>query len=165
MDSQSINVSEYACDCLNIIPAIVALTDLDGKLVYVNKRFQEVTKYHYDDVSGRNPRILKSGKILDDTYDSLWSTITEGKIWKGEFLNKTKDDKLIWETATISPVWDKQDKNKVIEAVKDEYSLSVATIIDQQGVHNTIDLTLNCMTTDEAKNIEVKVRLTDIYIY
>jgi PAS domain S-box-containing protein len=88
----------------------VLVTDVEGTITYVNPRFSEVTGYHYREVLGENPRILKSEKVKYETYVDLWQTIKEGKVWRGEFINKTKDGKLYWELASISPVVDEEGR-------------------------------------------------------
>lgn len=95
---------------VNQSPSIIVMTDVIGNVEYVNPRFTEVTGYSLDQVKNKNPRILKSGEMTDEEYSELWSTITSGKIWKGEFLNRKKNGELYWEGATVGPVFD-ENKN------------------------------------------------------
>ena len=83
----------------------VVVTDLKGKIVYVNPSFTELTGYSIKEVVGKNPRILKSGLHQKEFYEELWKTITSGKAWKGEFLNRRKDGSRFWMAARISPVF------------------------------------------------------------
>ncbi len=85
-------------------PASVIITNTNGIIEYVNPKFTKVTGYSFDEVIGKNPRILKSGVTTDDEYKSLWETIRDGKEWKGEFHNVKKSGEVFWELATISPV-------------------------------------------------------------
>ena len=85
-------------------PAIVLITDLEGNIEYVNPKFIDITGYSGDEVIGKNPRFLKSGKTPKETYITLWETIKAGKEWRGEFLNKKKNGDLYWEFAHISPI-------------------------------------------------------------
>ena len=85
-------------------PAAVVITDREGNIEYVNPKFTELTGYSSEEVIGQNPRILQSGKMQRDTYEELWQTILEGRVWRGEFLNKKKNGELYWEDASISPV-------------------------------------------------------------
>jgi two-component system CheB/CheR fusion protein len=87
-------------------PVSVIITDLQGQIEYVNSHFTMVSGYLPEDVIGQNPRILKSGKVPDNVYKELWETITAGREWKGELLDKRKDGELYWEYATISPIRD-----------------------------------------------------------
>ncbi len=87
-------------------PVSVMITDTTGALEYVNPAFTEVTGYEPEDVIGKNPRILKSGQTPAATYEDLWSTITAGRIWRGEFGNRAKDGRIYWERASIAPIRD-----------------------------------------------------------
>jgi|GEM_PF-1228821 len=89
-------------------PAVIAITDLNGNLEYVNPKFTELTGYTSEEAVRKNPKILKSGDQPDEIYKELWATITSGKIWRGEFHNRKKNGELFWEAASISPILDKQ---------------------------------------------------------
>lgn len=85
-------------------PAIVAITDKFGSIKYVNPKFTEVTGYSSSEVIGKNPRILKSGFLREEQYETLWKTITSGESWRGEFQNRKKDGTFYWEASSIAPV-------------------------------------------------------------
>lgn len=82
----------------------VMITDIEGKIEYVNPRFSDVTGYRRDEVIGQNPRILKSGYMPEEHARGLWATIKAGREWHGEFYNKKKNGELYWEHASISPI-------------------------------------------------------------
>ncbi|MBN2174013.1 MAG: PAS domain S-box protein [Bacteroidales bacterium] len=89
-------------------PAMVIITDLDGKIEYVNPKFTETTGYSLSEIKGRNPKILKSGSTPLETYNNLWKTIKAGKDWSGQFLNRKKNGELYWESANIFPLKDEK---------------------------------------------------------
>ena len=93
----------------------VIITDTDGNIQYVNPAFEKITGYSRDEVIGKNPRILKSGKHDKKFYENLWNTILSGKTWNGEFVNKRKDGTLYIERASISPV--KDDSGRIINFI------------------------------------------------
>ncbi len=107
---------------LNASANVIVITDLLGKIVWANKAFEKLTGYKLDEIIGQNPRILKSGIHDVSFYKSLWETISKGKIWEGEILNKKKDGTLFYEQMTITPV--KNIKNEVVNyiAVKQDIS-------------------------------------------
>jgi PAS domain S-box-containing protein len=88
-------------------PISIVITDLDGNIEYVNKKFSETVGYQTEFVIGKNPNILSTGKTSNKEYKKLWDTVLSGKVWTGEFLNKRKDNSLYWEHATIAPIFDK----------------------------------------------------------
>jgi len=89
-------------------PSVIAITDLNGDLEYVNPRFTELTGYTSEEAMGQSPRILKSGEHSDKMYKDMWETISSGKEWRGELLNKKKNGELYWEATSISPIFDRQ---------------------------------------------------------
>ncbi len=99
--------------------ASIVITDLEGKIEYVNKAFEEETGYKREEVIGKKTNILKSNYHHEEYYKKMWKTITSGKTWEGEFYNKRKDGTYYWERAIISPIRD--EKNRIIKyiAIKD----------------------------------------------
>ncbi|MEA4975938.1 MAG: PAS domain S-box protein [Paludibacter sp.] len=85
-------------------PVSVVITDLDANIEYVNKKFSDLTGYLFDELIGRNPRVLKSGEHPRAFYANLWNTLKSGEVWKGEFHNRKKNGDLFWELASISPI-------------------------------------------------------------
>jgi len=101
-------------------PTSIVITDIHGKIEYVNPKFTQVTGYTMEEVRGKNPNILKSGETSNEEYRNLWETITAGNAWRGEFRNKKKNGEFFWEMASISPV--KNQENVIINfvAVKED---------------------------------------------
>ncbi|MBI3124040.1 MAG: PAS domain S-box protein [Ignavibacteriales bacterium] len=85
-------------------PATIIITDENGNIEYVNKKFTEITGYSFSEAIGKNPKILKSGHSNVKIYQDLWQKIKAGEEWRGEFCNKKKNGELYWESASISPV-------------------------------------------------------------
>jgi two-component system NtrC family sensor kinase len=98
----------------------VVIADLRGNITYVNRRFTECTGYSFEEVSGRNPRILKSGYSSAADYKQMWATIVQGGEWRGEFKNRKKNGELYWELAVISPIKDENGKPTHFLAVKED---------------------------------------------
>ena len=98
----------------------IVITDLQGRIEYVNPAFEKVSGYSSAEAIGQNPRILKSGEQPTSFYRNLWETVTSGQIWRGEFHNRRKDGSLYWEAATISPVLN--DRREIVRfiAVKED---------------------------------------------
>ena len=84
----------------------ILITDTDGRIIYVNPAFTTTTGYSREEVIGKNPKILKSGRHDDAFYAGLWKTISRGEKWQGVFINKRKNKTLYYEKAIIFPVKD-----------------------------------------------------------
>ena len=101
-------------------PSSVVITDLDGKIEYVNPRFTEITGYTKEEALGQPTSIMKSGEHAREFYKILWDSIRSGKEWRGEFLNRRKDGSTFWEMASISPVRNDLDQITHYIAIKDD---------------------------------------------
>lgn len=101
-------------------PVSAVITDRNGIIEYVNPKFCEVTGYDLNEVIGKNPRILKSGEHGIGHYKNMWSKITSGKNWYGEFKNKKKDGSYYWESASISPLLDDEGQISHFVAIKED---------------------------------------------
>lgn len=83
--------------------AIVAITDGDGTITKVNENFCKISKYSHEELVGENLRILKSGYHQSKFYLEQWETISNGRIWQGEFKNRAKDNSFYWVKTIIIP--------------------------------------------------------------
>ncbi len=120
----------------------IVMTDAHGTILYVNPRFEETSGYSRDEALGQNPRMLKSGVMGQEHYRHLWETISSGRVWRGEFLNRRKDGSLYWETATIAPVVDDSGRITNYIAIKEDITArkeaeeSLLTYASQLERHN-----------------------------
>jgi two-component system cell cycle sensor histidine kinase/response regulator CckA len=87
-------------------PVSIVITDARGTIVYVNENFTVASGYTREEALGENPRIMKSGMQSEEFYEDLWSTVTAGREWTGEFVNRRKDGSLFRESVIIAPVVD-----------------------------------------------------------
>ena len=101
-------------------PVSVVVTDKNGFIEYVNPKFSALTGYSLDEVKGKNPRVLQSGKHSLSFYKELWETILSGNEWKGEFHNKKKNGELYIESAIISPIFNRHGEVTYFVAVKED---------------------------------------------
>ncbi|MBI5917764.1 MAG: EAL domain-containing protein [Nitrosomonadales bacterium] len=85
-------------------PESIVITDLEANIEYVNQSFVNNTGYRPEEVLGKNPNILHSGKTPQATFDDLWRKLTAGQTWEGELHNQRRDGSQYTEQAIISPI-------------------------------------------------------------
>ncbi len=132
-------------------PNSIVITDLDGKIEYVNSMFTAITGYSIDEALGQNPRILKSDETPQSTYDDMWEHLIRGDKWHGELINRRKDKSIYVESVTISPV--KQSDGKITNymAIKED-------ITDKKRAESYIE---NLAHFDQLTGLPNRVMLND----
>lgn len=90
--------------------AIVAETDLRGRITYVNQKFIEISKYSREELIGQDHRILNSRYHDKSFFIDLWRTISRGEVWHGEVKNRSKNGEYYWVDTTIYPIKNAFDK-------------------------------------------------------
>jgi len=86
----------------------VMIVNREGLIEYVNPAFEKITGYAVEEVFGKSPRILRSGRHGDEFYRRVWKTILQGEAFHDTFINRRKDGLLYYEEKTITPLKDEQ---------------------------------------------------------
>lgn len=85
-------------------PVSIIILDIRGNIEYINSKFSEVTGYSSEEIITSKPNLLLTQMLSLPEKRAIWDTITSGYEWKGEFQHKSKDNKIIWESASVSPI-------------------------------------------------------------
>lgn len=110
----------------------VMITDVGGSIQYVNPAFLRLTGYAADEVLGRNPSILKSGRHDKAYYDEMWAVLKRGESWSAHIVNRRKDGTLYDQAATISPVRDARGATAYYISVIRDDSKERAALLEKE---------------------------------
>lgn len=91
----------------------IMVTDLHGKIISVNPAFTTVTGFTEEEIIGKTPNVLKSGKQPKEFYEDLWQKIESEGFWQGQIWNKRKDGSNYLQWLTISAI--KNDSGDIVQ--------------------------------------------------
>ena len=88
----------------------ILITDANANIIRVNQAFQNITGYNTDEVVGKNPRILSSGRHPKEFYANMWQQLLDSGTWTGEIWDRRKNGEIYPKWVTITAVKDGSGK-------------------------------------------------------
>lgn len=105
---------------MSSVSSAICLTDLNGKIEWINPAFSKMSGYETEEIIGGNMNIVKSDKQPENVFVEMWQSILAGEIWRGEVINKSKDGNYYTIDQKITPIRDAKNKITHFVAVQDD---------------------------------------------
>jgi PAS domain S-box-containing protein len=90
--------------------SIVSITDVEGNITYANQKFMDVTGFNNSELLGNKHDIINADFHDEEFYRDMWKTISSGRVWHGEIVNRAKDGRQVWMNTTIVPFMDESGR-------------------------------------------------------
>lgn len=117
---QSLRLQSVA---LNAAANAIVISDENGIIQWVNAAFTTMTGYRADEVIEQNNNLLLFGLQDEAFYQNLWNVLRQGRVWRGELLNRRKDGTLYFEEQVITPVRDEKGRIFRYISIKQDITL------------------------------------------
>ncbi len=134
--------------------AIVAVTDPKGKITYASDKFCAISKFDRSELIGQSHDLVNSEHHPKSFYDDIWRTISSGKLWRGQILNRAKDGTPYWVDTSIVPFKDAQGK----------ISQYIGVRTDVTHIKETLTTLERHQENQSVLNDLLQMSLTDMYL-
>ena len=85
---------------------IISRTDLDGRIIYVNADFVEISGYQESELLGQAHSIIRHPEMPAQVFADLWNDLKAERPWIGVMHNRCKNGDAYWVLAHVSPIWE-----------------------------------------------------------
>ncbi len=133
--------------------AIVSISDVSGKITYVNDKFCEISGYRREELLGRNHRIVKSTAHHDGFFRDMWRTIANGAVWQGMIENRTKGGAPYWVQTTIMPLLNERGKPEQYISIRTDVSERIRAQKGLAHFKHILDQTLDSVFLFDAQTL------------
>jgi PAS domain S-box-containing protein len=128
--------------------AIVAITDVMGRMISVNDKLCEISGYSRAELLGQNSRMLNSGWHPKEFFRELYRTISAGKVWHGEIRNRAKNGSFYWTQTSITPFLGDDGKPQKYIAIRTDITLLKQTELELQRHQDQLEQRVQQKTAD-----------------
>ena len=86
---------------------IVSKTDINGRITYVNKKFEDISGFKKEELLGKSHNIIRHKDVPDEVFKDVWNTILNKKTWKGLIKNRKKNGETYYVESVVKPILDR----------------------------------------------------------
>ncbi|MCM8537964.1 MAG: PAS domain S-box protein [Lentisphaeraceae bacterium] len=130
--------------------SIIAVTDLNGVISYVNQKFCDISQYTKEELIGKTHKIVWSGYHPPEFFAEMWKQISTGKVWRQEICNLAKDGSIYWVDTTIVPFVDDKGKPYQYLAIRNE---TTDKILMRKALEDLLDLSIEKNDKNSLKRV------------
>lgn len=148
-------------EALATAPSAVFITDASGRIEWVNDAFTELSGYPAERAIGATPRLLSSGRQTPEVYEELWDTLADGRVWRGELVNRNAEGHDYVVSQTITPVRGEGGRSTHFVAIQEDITERVRTQREldasRQRLQALFDTALDAiaLTDDQGRYLDV----------
>ncbi|MCM8531590.1 MAG: PAS domain S-box protein [Lentisphaeraceae bacterium] len=135
--------------------SIIAVTDLNGVISYVNQKFCDISQYSKEELIGKTHKIVWSGYHSSEFFGDMWKQISSGTVWRQEICNRAKDGSLYWVDTTIVPFVDDKGKPYQYLAIRNE---TTDKILMRKALEDLLDLSIGQNDKNSLKRVCERLR-------
>ncbi|HEB92389.1 MAG TPA: PAS domain S-box protein [Gammaproteobacteria bacterium] len=133
--------------------AVVSITEVNGKITYVNDKFCDVSGYRREELLGRNHRIVKSAAHSEDFFRDMWRVIATGDTWQGMIENRTREGVSYWVQTTIMPLLNERGKPEQYISIRTDVSERIRAQKGLAHFKHILDQTLDCVFLFDSRTL------------
>lgn len=115
------------------VASIVSKTDLKGKITYVNDSFVKISGYSKEELLNKHHNILRSANVPAKTFEDMWKTIKDKKVWTGEIENINKKGMPYFVQATVIPILNV--RGEVSEFIALRHDVTDQVLTKRKAIH------------------------------
>ncbi|WP_421867311.1 bifunctional diguanylate cyclase/phosphodiesterase [Motiliproteus sp.] len=103
----------------------IFITDIKGRIQWVNRAFEKLTGWHADDIQGQTPKVLSSGEHDSQFFQQMWQSITQGNTWRNHVVNRTRRGERMVIEQTVTPIRDRHGRLSQFVAVHEDVTARI----------------------------------------